>query len=202
MARSCLAASLPLVGALVVLATAAPVPKAVNKAPTYPFALGDRWEYVGDQERTEEIVAVDDAPDGKAKDYTFKLTYAGGRTITQVARVDKDSIAYIRTDSGGGGTLRQPFVIAKLPLVEGAEWEAVWEDSDFKFAFQLKVGRSETIKVAGKKLSATPVVWRDSDNKKVATIWFADGLGVVRTVRDPKSKTNLKSFVPGKLDKQ
>jgi hypothetical protein len=175
-------------------AVAAPVPKALKKNPPewMPLAAGSRWEYVSAEDNsvttdTREITAADEK-DGK--------TTASQRTInlTQEFRRDATGVAVVKTSNRGE---TKPRYVVKHAMKEGDTWE-----NDLGGYTEVRtVGKVEKITLPAGQYDAVPVKFQYVQNGATfqsGTVWYADGVGLVRIDTDSGGSEVLKAFTPGK----
>lgn len=175
-------------------AVAAPVPKALKKnAPEWmPLTAGSKWEYVSTDDNTvttdtREITAADDK-DGK--------TTATQRTInlTQEFRRDETGVAVVKTSNRGE---TKPRYVVKHAMKEGDTWE-----NDLGGYTEVRtVGKVEKITLPAGQYDAVPVKFQYVQNGAAfqsGTVWYADGVGLVRIDTEGGGSEVLKAFTPGK----
>jgi hypothetical protein len=175
-------------------AVAAPVPKALKKnAPEWmPLVAGSKWEYVSAEDNsittdTREITAADEK-DGK--------TTASQRTInlTQEFRRDETGVAVVKTSNRGE---TKPRYVVKHAMKEGDTWE-----NDLGGYTEVRtVGKVERITLPAGQFDAVPVKFQYVQNGATfqsGTVWYADGVGLVRIDTDSSGSEVLKAFTPGK----
>jgi hypothetical protein len=183
--------TVPIVVAFVAAsATAAPVPKAAKKR-GYPLPLvpGTRWEYVsaGNPDQvveTREITAVEE------KDGAVIATQKNSN-LTQQYRADADGVAVITSN---GRAYKNPRVILKAGMKEGDSWD--W-DAD-GYTETRSVGRAEKVTTPAGEWTATPITYTRGQPGDAITVWYADGVGLVRVDYDGQPYQLLKAFTLGK----
>jgi hypothetical protein len=176
------------------LAVAAPVPRALKKkAPEWmPLHAGSRWEYVSADNTSEatdtrEITAAGDK-DG--------VPHATQRTInlTQEFRRDETGVAVVRTSNRGEA---KPRYVVRHNMKEGDSWE-----NDMGGYTEVRtVGRAERVKLPAGEFEAVPVKFQYVQNGtpfQSGTVWYADGVGLVRIDTDGSPSEVLKAYTPGK----
>ena len=178
----------------VTLTVAAPVPKALKKSePDWmPLHAGSKWEYVSADDTstttdTREITAVGEK-DGAAT--------ASQRTInlTQEFRRDADGVAVVKTSNRGES---KPRYIVKHKMKEGD----TWENEMGGYTEVRTVGKVETIKLPAGEFEAVPVKFQYVQNGaafQTGTVWYADGVGLVRIDTEGTASEVLKAFTTGK----
>jgi hypothetical protein len=190
MTRPAAAACLLLAG----LALAAPVPKALKKGgPEWmPLAAGAKWEYVsadnaGETTDTREITGVSEK-DG--------AVFASQRTInlTQEFRKDAVGVAVVKTAARGDTS---PRYIVRHGMKEGDTW-----DNDMGGYTETRtVGKAEKLKLPAGEFEAVPVKFQyvqQGNTFQSGTVWYADGIGLVRIDTDGSTSEVLKAFTPGR----
>ena len=180
----------------VVLSTvvaAAPVPKALKKGAEWmPLDAGAKWEYVSAEDNstttdTREITSASEK-DG--------VHFASQRTInlTQEFRRDADGVAVVKTTNRGD---TKPRYIIKHAMKEGD----TWENDLGGYTETRTVGKAEKIKLPAGEFEAVPVQFKYVQNGtpfQSGTVWYADGVGLVRIDTDGSGSEVLKAFTPGK----
>jgi len=176
------------------VAIAAPVPKALKKGgPEWmPLDSGAKWEYVAADDNstttdTREITSVSEK-DG--------FHFASQRTInlTQEFRRDADGVAVVKTTNRGD---TKPRYIIKHAMKEGD----TWENDLGGYTETRTVGKVEKIKLPAGEFEAVPVQFKYVQNGtqfQSGTVWYADGVGLVRIDTEGSSSEVLKAFTPGK----
>lgn len=175
-------------------ALAAPVPKGLKKsAPEWmPLDAGAKWEYVSADDNstttdTREIVRASQA-DG--------VLTAHQRTInlTQDFRKDADGVAVIKTSNRGEA---KPRYIIKHAMKDGDTWE-----NDMGGYSEVRtVGKAEKVKLPAGEFEAVPVKFQYVQNGQAfqtGTVWYADGVGLVRIDTEGSASEVLKAYTPGK----
>lgn len=173
---------------------AAPVPKALKKnAPEWmPLDAGAKWEYVSAEDNstttdTREITTVSEK-DG--------VHFASQRTInlTQEFRKDADGVAVVKTTNRGE---TKPRYVVRHNMKEGDTWE-----NDLGGYTEVRtVGKVEKVKLPAGEFEAVPVQFKYVQNGasfQSGTVWYADGVGLVRIDTEGSSSEVLKAFTPGK----
>ena len=179
---------------LSVVAVAAPVPKALKKGgPEWmPLDSGAKWEYVSADDNstttdTREITSVSEKDGAR---------FASQRTInlTQEFRKDADGVAVVKTTNRGD---TKPRYIVKHAMKEGDTWE-----NDMGSYTEVRtVGKAEKLKLPAGEFEAVPVQFKYVQNDasfQSGTVWYADGVGLVRIDTDGSGSEVLKAFTPGK----
>ena len=176
------------------VAVAAPVPKALKKGgPEWmPLAVGAKWEYVASDAPdtttdTREITGASEK-DG--------MQFASQRTInlTQEFRRDETGVAVVKTSNRGDA---KPRYIVRHNMKEGDTW-----DNDMGGYTETRtVGKVEKIKLPAGEFEAVPVKFQyvqQGVTFQSGTVWYADGVGLVRIDTDGSSSEVLKAFTPGR----
>ena len=174
-------------------AVAAPVPKAVKKTggTLMPLGLGHKWEYSSPEapdavNETREITAVEEK--GGVVTATQKTT-----NLTQVFRADAAGTAVISTDAR---EYKNPRVILKPEMKEGDSWE--WDAGGYTEV--RTVGKAEKVTVPAGEYTAVPISVKyvqQGQEFQSTTVWYADGVGLVRIDRDGQPTQVLKAFTAG-----
>ncbi len=178
----------------VVVAVAAPVPKALKKTdPDWmPLLAGCKWEFVSADDNatttdTREITAAGEKDGAQV---------ATQRTInlTQEFRRDADGVAVVKTSNRGEA---KPRYIIKHKMKEGDTWE-----NDMGGYTEVRtVGKAESIKLPAGQFEAVPVKFQYVQNGapfQTGTVWYADGVGLVRIDTEGAASEVLKAYTPGK----
>jgi hypothetical protein len=176
------------------VAVAAPVPKALKKSgPEWmPLDAGAKWEYVSADDNstttdTREIVRASEK-DG--------VVTAHQRTInlTQDFRKDADGVAVVKTSNRGEA---KPRYVIKHGMKDGDTWE-----NDMGGYTEVRtVGKAEKIKLPAGEFEAVPVKYQYVQNGQAfqtGTVWYADGVGLVRIDTEGSASEVLKAYTPGK----
>lgn len=191
--------------AVAMLASAAPVPKAVKEANWLPTAVGTKWEYIlyGNEQsvNTEEVTAVEEKEG--VTTVTLGVSHSSGTNETKSYRLAGGNLALARD---GILDYDPTWVLAKTGMKAGDEWEAT---TAFTMLVQgnvrrvglggtMTVGKSEEVATPAGKFTAIPVTHKRGRNE--AVFWFADGVGLVRHTQSGQKepRLELKSFTPGK----
>lgn len=173
---------------------AVPVPKALQRRPPVwmPLDVGCKWEYVSADDPTA-VVDVREVTAGEQKDGDW---YATQRTnnLTQVFRRDADGVAVVKSNNRDNA---EPRYICRQKMKEGDSWE-----SDLGGYTEVRtVGKAERIKMPAGEFLALPVHFKYVQNGtpfRTGTVWYADGVGLVRIDTDDEPTQVLKAFTPGK----
>lgn len=184
------------------LAAAAPVPKA-NKVPVYPHSVGTKWEYVrdGDPKKVyvEEIVESEEK-DGVVTFKTDVTTDTGGKQFERYTL--KGGELHITATTAA--TFDPPMLIRKGVMTAGDEWEVKWglkgEGLSYTVEETLGVGKAEELTTPAGKFTATPITRKYKGGTGTTTMWYADGVGLIRHTEDGQKEPvqELKSFTRGK----
>ena len=183
--------------AIAAIAIAAPVPKALKKRDKdwMPILAGSRWEYSSPDDPTtvneiREILAVTEkGGDVIAEQRTSNLT--------QVFRQDSTGIAVIKS---GGRDHVNPRYIIKNGMKEGDTWD--WDATGY--VETRTVGKPEKIKIPAGEYEAQPVNFKYVQNGTIfqsGTVWYADGIGLVRIDTEGSESQVLKAYTPGAAKK-
>ncbi len=180
-------------------ALAAPVPKAKPKADYYPSAVGTKWVYTYDDDTNEHTREVTDATE-KDGVTTFTITWKqGAQTQLWVMRKDDDGVSRV---SQNGSEFDPPHQILKQKLADGDEWTSEYtlgKGGTTKYTHKRTVGKAESVKVPAGEYDAFPVSSVEaSGNTSDTTLWYADGVGLIKIVAKDGTPIVLKEFVAGK----
>ena len=180
------------------IAVAAPVPKLKAKADFYPSAVGTKWVYAnedGTNEHSREVTASTEK-DGVT---TFTITWKqGAQTQTWEMTKDADGVSRV---SQNGSVFDPPHPIVKQKMAEGDEWESEYTlgRGATKYHQKRTVGKEEKVKVLAGEYSAIPLASVDLNGNTIdTTLWYADGVGLVKIVPKDGVPIVLKEFVPAK----
>jgi hypothetical protein len=180
------------------LALAAPVPKPKPKADFYPSAVGTKWVYAYDDGTNEHTREVTDATE-KDGVTTFTITWKqGAQTQTWVMKKDADGVSRV---SQNGSEFDPPHQILKAKLADGDEWASEYTlgKGTTKYSHKRTVGKAESVKVPAGDYDAFPVSSVEAGgNTTDTTLWYADGVGLVKIVAKDGTPIVLKEFVPAK----
>jgi DUF3108-like len=177
---------------------AAPALKDPDGGLYYPTRPGAKWVYDNEgEEYTHVVTRVEDVD---------------GAKVVSVARAVGDRVIPVRTvtvsDKGlfqpedAGEKLDPPFCYLKLPAKAGDTWEAngVHQGKTFLRGTRTVAG-VEDVEVPAGKFKCVRVEWTctlNAGRKYTVTVWYAPGVGEVKSAMDGKDTTLLKSFTPGK----
>lgn len=171
---------------------AAPVPKALQKQANYvPLEVGYRWEFsTVDQPdvvtETREVTAVE-VKNG-VRHVSQKTT-----NLTQEFRVTDEGVAVVRVNNR---EYTNPRFIVKAGMKAGDSWE--W-DAD-GYTEQRTVGKVEKVTVPAGEFEAIPLTYKMVQNGQSfssTTVWYADGVGLIRIDNDGQPSQVLKAFTKG-----
>jgi hypothetical protein len=176
---------------------AAPVPKELKKRKNYfPTAVGTKWEYVsedgGDSQTREVTAAVE-------KDGVRAITIVwttGGSSQTWELREDAAGLSRAKM---GAEAIDPPQQLIKGGLTEGQEWEGEYRQGGSTTRFRRVVGKAETVSTPAGEYTAVPVTQTDPDDPDdEATVWYAEGVGMVKLHEKGSSPLVLKAVTIGK----
>ncbi len=183
--------------AFALLAFAAPVPKALKKREVnwMPISAGSRWEYSSPEDpntvnEIREILAVTE----KGGDLIAEQRTSN---LDQVFRQDSTGIAVIKS---GGRDHANPRYIIKNGMKEGDTWD--WDATGY--IETRTVGKMEKIKVPAGEYDAQPVNFKYVQNGNTfqsGTVWYSDGIGLVRIDTEGSESQVLKAYTPGAAKK-
>lgn len=186
--------------ALVTVAPAAPIPEAAKQPPLYfPTKVGTKCVY--DQNGTEETVVVTEVErKGDGWLVTRELQpKVGKRRPKDVVHV---SPAGLLVHSEAGDVYDPPLRMLRLPLA-GAGWttEAACGSRPTKLSIACTAAKGGRVKVAAGEFETVKVgctFTLDGGIKLVGTLYFAAGVGLVKSEVNSKTQSELKSFTPGR----
>lgn len=188
------AATLLTLLALTPLLLAAPVPKSLKRkaADWMPLGEGCKWEYVS----ADDATAVVDVREITAVEERDGVVVATQKTsnLSQEFRRDSEGVAVVRSN---GRASPQPRYITKPNMKEGDTWEA-----DIGGYTEVRtVGKAEKLTLPAGEFTALPVKFQYVQNGaafQTGTVWYADGVGLVRIDTDGQPSQVLKAFTRGK----
>jgi hypothetical protein len=177
--------------------SAAPVPKAVKGTQDlYPSALGTKWVYAhedGSNEHTREVT-VSQEKDGVT---TFTVTWKQGGQ-TQIWDLKKDATGVYRLKQDGIA-FDPPHKLIQPKMTDGEEWESEYTfGGRTAYKFVRSVGKAEVVKTPAGEFTAVPINSKDlNGNTLETTLWYADGVGLVKLQAKGGVASVLKEFTPG-----
>lgn len=176
---------------------AAPVPKAVKGTlDLYPSALGTKWVYAhedGTNEHTREVTASQEK-DGVT---TFTVTWKqAGQTQIWDLKKDANGVYRLKQDSLA---FDPPHKLLQPKMTEGEEWESEYTTGGrLTYKFVRSVGKAEQVKTPAGEFTAIPITSKDlNGNTLETTLWYADGVGLVKLQAKGGVASVLKEFTPG-----
>lgn len=187
-------AALFLLLALTPAVVAAPVPKSVKRKAVdwMPLEAGCKWEYVSADDNTA-VVDVREITAAEQRDGGLIATQKTAN-LTQEFRRDGTGVAVVKTNGRAGGGLRY---ITKQGMKEGDTW-----DNDMGGYTETRtVGKAEKLTLPAGEFEAVPVKFQYVQNGAAfqsGTVWYADGVGLVRIDTDGQPSQVLKAFTKGK----
>jgi len=179
-------------------ALAAPALKDPTAGLYYPTQTGAKWVYDSDgKEYTHVVTRVEDAGEGKV----VSVGRADGDRVIPVRKVTVSDKGVFQSEDGDE-KLDPPFCYLKLPAKAGDTWAAngVHQGKTFLHGTRSVAG-VEDVEVPAGKFQAVRVEWKctmNSGQTYKVTVWYAAGVGEVKSATDGKTVTVLKSFTPGK----
>lgn len=205
---------------LLALASAAPVPSDTNKPKFYfPTEVGAKlvkryYDTGSSQDSTYTVTAVEEK--GAAKIVTISWTTPGlrglinGKLYQSPDREDPYS-KYLVSANGlfvvsdynliekKWEDFEHPRCLLKLPAKAGDMWAE--ENPAVKYKVTTTVGKPERIKILAGTFDAIPVHAKATHNGKPVPhriIWFAAGIGQIKSMVGDRVGMELVSFTPGK----
>jgi hypothetical protein len=191
--------SVVVVGLVAGLVGFAPAPKKVQSADYYPLEVGTTWTYqVGGQTMTSTVAKHEKVGDVLCA--RVEASLAGMVVATEHVSVDKDGV-YRHTSMGK--TAKPPARIIKLPFKKGDTWKYEGKVGDEDLKVDYTADEEEVTVPAGKyKAIVTKTSEFETGGVKVkATIWYAKGVGMVKTemtVNGSDITIELEKFKKGK----
>lgn len=176
---------------------AAPVPKELSKRKVYfPTAVGTKWVYAtedGTESQTREVTAVT-VKDG-VRLVTILWTASGQR---QEWELREDGTGIYRSKMGAAA-VDPPHLLLKPKVVPGDEWDGEYVQSGRTERYHRVVGKPETVKTPAGEYEAIPVVQTNPDDENdEATVWYAEGVGMVKLHQKYSTPLVLKQVTIGK----
>ncbi|MCU0703549.1 MAG: hypothetical protein MUF18_06175 [Fimbriiglobus sp.] len=181
---------------VVVVASAAPVPKAIKAtADYYPSVVGTKWVYAyedGTNEHSREVTAAT-TTDGVTE---FTVLWQQGRS-QQVWELKKDATGVYRTKQDGEA-YTPPHKLLAPKMSAGDEWVSEYTHSGDTYKYSRSVGKAELVKTPAGEFTAIPIVSRDlSNDENESTLWYATGVGMVAIQHKAGQRIVLKEFILG-----
>lgn len=189
---------------LAAVLSAAEQPPALPTPNYYPLIKGTRWEYRVSDEETEIAVTCEvkevEKKDGRTHarvEATFPNAVSLGEELSHDAEgVYRD--AYV------GVKLSQPFPIIKYPVKPADQWKQKVKLGDLEGTASISIRNTRAaVDVPAGKFTCLAVesVVESRGDKVAATIWYADGIGIVKQETTSGGRTmrmELKSFSPAR----
>jgi hypothetical protein len=180
---------------------AAPVPKAVKQKNDdyFPLALGDKWEYIRNEDPNqvwvEEVTAVEDKDDGKVA--TVRITPSNGRNAYDTA--------YLLTKDGWHFYTQSeikydpPSLFLKADPKAGDEWESKYTYGGATYELALSIGPAEKVTVPAGEFECLPVTttYVAPARGRSFTNWVTPGVGLVKQVVGGRTTQELKTYTVG-----
>jgi hypothetical protein len=173
---------------------AAPVPRSVKRkaADWMPLEAGCKWEYVSADDHTA-VVDVREITAAEERDGGLVATQKTSN-LTQEFRRDEGGVAVLKANGRAGAGERY---ITKQGMKEGDTWE-----NDMGGYTEVRtVGKAEKLTLPAGVYEAVPVKFQYVQNGsafQTGTVWYADGVGLVRIDTDGQPSQVLKAFTKGK----
>ncbi len=180
------------------LAVAAPVPKKIKAPDYYPATVGTKWVYGhadGTNEHTREVTA------SATKDGTtdFTITWKEGDS-TQQWELKKDATGVFRLKQDTFA-FDPPHKLFEPKMAAGDEWTSEYSFGGARntYKYTRTVGKAEAVKAPAGEYTAVPIVSRNlrSDGDET-TLWYADGVGLVKLQHKGGTPVVLREFTAGK----
>lgn len=176
---------------------AAPVPKELKarRADNFcPMTVGDKREYAHPAQpdvvtQTREITAVEDK--NGARHFTQKIS----ANQVVVMKVEKDGVYVV---SSGTALYDPPYKACGPDMKDGDTWDCGGVNG-----MRRSVGKPEKVTVPAGTFTAYPVTTTYAKVPGAAggTIWYADGVGMVRYDSGGTTTLVLTKYTPGKENK-
>lgn len=178
-------------------ALAAPVPKELKKKKNYfPTAVGTKWEYVGEDGSDRQTREVTEAVDKDGVRVITILWSTGGTKQTWELREDATGLYRSKM---GSMDIDPPQRLMNGKLAEGDEWEGEYAQGQVRERYKRVVGKAEKITTPAGEFEAIPVEQTNPDDPDDgATIWYAEGVGMVKLHQKGSSPLVLKAVTVGK----
>lgn len=177
--------------------SAAPVPKAVKGTQDfYPSSVGTKWVYAyedGTNEHTREVTASQEK-DGVT---TFTVTWKqAGQTQLWDLKKDATGVYRLKQD---GLAFDPPHKLIQPKMADGEEWESEYTSGGrVTYKFVRTVGKPEQVKTPAGEFTALPINSKDlSGNTLETTLWYADGVGLVKLQAKNGTPSVLREYTPG-----
>jgi hypothetical protein len=179
----------------VTVVLAAPVPKVLKGQKTFfPTKLGSKWEYATEgQPQVREIIRA------TSKD--------GVRTITvqMTSGVSKQTWDILENTDGVfrstlyNEALDPPQLILKANAKPGDEWEGEYKRGGaVTERYKRVVGQPEKVSTPNGEYDALPVTQTNPDDEEdTVTIWYAEGVGMVKLLQRNSEPLLLQKYTPG-----
>ena len=176
---------------------AAPVPKAIKAPDYYPSTVGTKWVYGeedGTNQHTREITASN-TKDGVTE---FTVTWKEGDT-TQLWEMKKDSTGVHRVKQDGLD-FTPPHKLFEPKMSAGDEWTSEYTFGGVRgYKYSRTVGKAEAVKTPAGEYTAVPIVSRNLNlDGDETTLWYADGVGLVKLQHKGSAAVVLREFTAGK----
>jgi hypothetical protein len=113
--------------------------------------------------------------------------------LTQEFRVTDEGVAVVRVNNR---EYPNPRFIVKAGMKAGDSWE--WDAGGYKEV--RTVGKAEKVTVPAGQFEAVPLTYKTVQNGQEfsgTTVWYADGVGLVRIDHDGQPSQVLKAFTRG-----
>jgi hypothetical protein len=178
------------------------VPKAIKpKADYYPLSLGDKWEYVRNENAdtvwAEEVTKVEDVDGAKIATVHVQPNTPNARGYETRYKVDKVGWYFV---SHGDWLYEPPPLFVKVDLKPGDTWEVAYQFVNAEHTATVKVGDPEKVSVPAGEFTAIPITttYHTPANRQPYTNWVVSGVGMVKQIANGRVTQELKSFTPAK----
>lgn len=171
---------LPILGLLLALAPAAPVPRVSKPTESYfPTKVGTKRVYWVELSKKEVVELVEDA---EVKDGEIIVTIRRSPETSALPKQEKLSVSakgIVRLEESSE-PFRPPVWLLKLPHEPGAKWDNLHGHNKSLYT----VGEIEEVEVPAGKFKAIPVTrhWSMLNTPVQTTDWYAPGVGLVKRV--------------------
>lgn len=182
---------------------AAPLPKGGPPPTFFPAQVGAKWVWTTEGGRGDPI---------ETTDLVTKVERAAGETKVTVGRVGKDgdvtwtavtreSTKGLFRQSSGGLELDPPLPLLRFPVTAGDTWETPAVAATGEGKGRVTVVGVEEVEVPAGKFKAVRVQVEKNPKgapTQTSTQWWAEGVGLVKSLPPGGRVMVLKSFSPGK----
>jgi hypothetical protein len=151
--------------------------KGIRSADYFPLELGQRWHYLIDDEGDIGEVTIEATEKDGERYVLQQMVDHGDYEMTFPYSLDENTYVTI-SDTGVTGENDWPFMLLRFPLDEGKNWWAYRSDS------ATVLGKVAVSVIAGEFENCYKVGYNLDGSEYEYVIWFAPGVGIVKTVED------------------